>query len=355
METKKHWRGEEIDPEKSHGKEEWEWITPTDLEDRYKRAIGEIEYILGDADAFNIPEGFISELNKNGEINQIPSFIISHPDFETFYTNPEKIQKHGEKFQQATKQELRVSKENVSDDIKEIHNACLKVYKAVKEVLLDFIRCDYLRAKNSQVPGKLGKLDSVKDDAVKLIEFFGVRAQHDKPSGLVYGSDIENLLWLLEQTGHGAVVTTIGGRSIPQNNDFQSDRTNVSLELLEELQRAAVLKAKDFIAVQKVLNPGSVLRDPAEVANEFVNRLKYNPPNGGISESEISNVMRVTMNYINENHINNLYGRVNTVRKKCGAMGLAGSKNSQANYIKYYAIANGKYQKPENNINQSEK
>lgn len=346
------WHGKKIDPEQIHGKEEWERMKKNYTERLFQSCKSEIEEILDTA--FDLPDIFKTELNvENGEIIQIPNYLSTNQHLVEFISDnslqPETFILNG-----LTKAELKAEKESLENELRVIGKGCQKVFRAVATVLRDFIQSDFDRILNSDKTkqSKIDELNKLIERADDLVAFYGVRYPENSGNsgGLIYGTDIFDCLYSVRHIG--GVQTVLEGKIIPQNNHFSTDQTDVSLETLEKLQNVALPKAKEFIKVQLALNRNysshfnsveDQLQDPVEVANDFVNRPKYNPPKGGLAERDIAKVMEVTKSFIIKNNVQNLYGSVNTVRRNCEKLGLPGSRNSQSKYIKFYAKSNGRY------------
>lgn len=94
----------------------------------------------------------------------------------------------------------------------------------------------------------------------------------------------------------------------------------------------------------------SILLDPREAAKRFIEREQYRPHPNSLTETQIAEIMQVAKEFIEEENISNIFYRVNTVVKRCKALGLEGSKNTQKNYIEYYASLNGCFNKPDENV-----
>jgi hypothetical protein len=339
-----------MNPEEIHGKEEWAKMQENYIQQRFKGAKGEIEYIL--ESAFKLPDSFQTQLNiKTGEVILIPNFLSCNSDIVAFISNQNLIDDSALKYQNYSKTDLQAEKENLKEQIEIIISGCNKVFDAVALVLKDYIKSDFDRIlSQNKIKDKIKDLDKLRNKADDLIAFFGVRYDKNRANsgGLIYGTDVHDCLLSINHIG--AVETMLEGSSIPQLNYYTTDQREISLETLKALQKAAIPKTKDFIAVQFYINSVNVkaeLLDPGKVAKEFVERPQYREHPNSLTEYEISEVMRITKEFIEENSLDNIYDSVNTVRKRCKNLGLAGSKNSQKKYIEYYADANGRFKIPE--------
>lgn len=346
------WHGKKMDPEKVHGKEEWERMQKQYLEQRYNGCVSEIEYILDSA--FKLPEIFEPPQNlESGELIQQPNFLSTNKNLVELLSS-DSLYDEAALLKGLSKADLLTEKLNLENQLKLIGEGCNKVFKAVAEVLRQYIKSEFDRILNSNKSKKvkIDDFDALIDQSNDLVAFFGVRYPENKANsgGLIYGTDIKNCLLSINHIG--VVQTILESNFIPQFNHFSSDQTDVNLGSLQKLQDIALPKAQEFIKVQIALNTNfqsqfsnleDKLRDPQDVAHEFVSRPNYRKHPKSLTEFEIAEVMKITKAFIQNNKVKNLFDSVNTVVNECQKVGLPGSPNSQKKYIEFYAEANDRF------------
>lgn len=291
------WHGKKIDPEELHGKEEWKKMQKLFLEQRYNGCVSEIEYILDTA--FTLPDIFETPQNlESAELLQQPNYLSVNKNLVELLSG-DTLQNEASMLKGFSKSDLLTEKQNLERHLKMIGEGCNKVFKAVAEVLRDYIKSEFDRIVNNDKSkdDKINNLDELIDQAHDLVAFFGVRAPENKAKsgGLIYGGNVEDCLISINHIG--VVETILNSNSIPQPNDFSTDQSDVKLATLKKLQDIALPKAKEFMKVQFALNTNFQsqfssleykLRDPDEVAHEFVNRSNYPEHPKSLSEIEIA-------------------------------------------------------------------
>lgn len=215
---------------------------------RYKASQSEIKELK--EEGFILADPFMFVSDSTGNMLRIPSFLMARSEIKRVIKNLDK-----QKVLNGTSTELRGQRDDLKEQLEGIFKSCKPIFEAVRYVLIESIEADYKRIHESDdsLSKKVDRVDRLKRKALDMQEFYGIK-ENDNPlhvSGLIWGTPVDDCLHLINH--YGALMTIFEDGEIRTGSHFKNSRSEISLQKLEQLQKIAIPKAKEYIQVQIAL------------------------------------------------------------------------------------------------------
>ncbi|GEM_PF-2798208 len=181
-----------------------------------------------------------------------PTFLLEHQEFFS-HKDELLIQERANKYKNVSKIELRVERNELKDDLRDIHSECQNIYNLIGKIIESYFEGEVRKISNSKNDKhqKVEQLEHLRSKIQTLVAAYGIKnpANQFLNEGLIFGNIDE---FKFEITAINELTSILNREQL--TNKFVPGESKYNFLYLIQLLDKAIPKAKDFVAVQYAIS-----------------------------------------------------------------------------------------------------